>query len=296
MVFSLSSSPVNSQLQSPLFGTLPGEIRNQVFSLALMQHDDEADTYPTDSYWYRPGFSAPQKSNSALLQTCKMAYAEGQKVFLSELEWAFWFGTWDLGGMCGRRHSHCSDRGPEGRSRDQACINFCRSLPPQAVQSLQKYRFFTQMYWLEGGSSLRMLLAQPQFRPTQLTITIRYSDWWNWELDQPLRMREDWLRSFRGNPGLRTLRVEYETLTPKREEMLHIVERNRKWKLPVKREGYDTDIFEGYLVTQGSDLKEWKWRGTSKLGGLTWSHHAEGETVEYVVIMDTWRFSEGGTV
>lgn len=84
--------PSNFQPQSALFGTLPGEIRNEIFTLALIQYEDEKDAYPEDSYWYRPGFRGPQKSSSGLLRTCKLAYAEGQKVWLRELEWAFWFG------------------------------------------------------------------------------------------------------------------------------------------------------------------------------------------------------------
>jgi hypothetical protein len=93
MATTLSFQPTNFQLQSPLFGVLPGEIRNEIFAYALMQYEDDAASYPEDSYWYRPGFSGPRKANSALLQTCKAVYAEGQKVFLRELEWAFWFGT-----------------------------------------------------------------------------------------------------------------------------------------------------------------------------------------------------------
>lgn len=91
MTITIAGTPEDLQLQSPLFGILPGEIRNAIFELALMQQEDEAAKYPEDSYWYRPGFHAPRKSNSALLQTCKIAYIEGQKVFLRELEWAFWF-------------------------------------------------------------------------------------------------------------------------------------------------------------------------------------------------------------
>jgi hypothetical protein len=109
-------------------------------------------------------------------------------------------------------------------------------------------------------------------------------------------MDEGWLRTFRGSPGLRTLRVEYETLTRKKDEMMRIVERNKKWKLPVRREGHAANVFEGYLVAEGTDLKEWKWHGTSKLGGETWDHHAGVETFEYVVVMDTWRFVEGETI
>ena len=88
----LNFIPHNYQTQSPLFGVLPGEIRNQIFALALVQYEDDEAAYPKDSYWYRPGFAGPRKSSSALLRTCKLAYHEGKQVFYSEIEWAFWFG------------------------------------------------------------------------------------------------------------------------------------------------------------------------------------------------------------
>ncbi|KAH7077534.1 hypothetical protein BKA63DRAFT_466730 [Paraphoma chrysanthemicola] len=279
MASTLSFETINFQPQSPLFNVLPGEIRNEIFAYALMQYEDDAAAYPEDSYWYRPGFSGPRKASSALLQTCKAVYAEGQKVFLRELEWAFWF-----------------DRGPDGRSGNSACLKFFNDLTPQAAQSLEKVRFFTQMYWLEGGSNLRRIFKAPQFRPSELTITIRYSDWWYWESNSPLRMNEEWLRAFVGSPGLRTLRVEYETLSWKKAEMMRIVERNKKWKLPVRRDDDDATDWEGFLSAEKSELQEWTWKGTSKLGGQTWSHHGKGEKdemVEYIVVTDTWRFVEG---
>jgi hypothetical protein len=150
------------------------------------------------------------------------------------------------------------------------------------------------MYWLEPGSNLSMLFSLPQFRPTELTITIRYSDWWDWEHNEPLRMQEDWLRLFKGNPGLRVLKVEYETLSWKKAEMMRIVERNKTWKLPVRREGggYWNNMV-GYLSAEDTELKEWTWKGTSKLDGKEWSHHGTDDKVEYVVVTDTWRFVEG---
>jgi hypothetical protein len=90
------SPPSNLQPQSPLFSVIPGEIRNDIFRLALLQDEDKAAAYPENSYWYRPGFTGPLRGNSALLRTCKLAYAEGQKVFLKGLEWAFWFGMLTL--------------------------------------------------------------------------------------------------------------------------------------------------------------------------------------------------------
>ncbi|KAI4915041.1 hypothetical protein J4E90_005078 [Alternaria incomplexa] len=270
--------PSNFQPQSPLFYVIPGEIRNEIFQLALMQDEDSAAAYPEDSYWYRPGFSGPLKGSSALLRTCKLAYAEGQKVFLRELEWAFWF-----------------NRGPDGRTCTPACERFFRDLTPQAVQSLQKVRLFTQMFWLEEGNQLFYILSIPQFRPTQLTITIRYSDWWFWESNSPLSMEEKWLRYFEGNPGLRVLRVEYETLSWKKAEMMRIIERNKKWKLPVRREGgkFQKNELEGYLSAENTELKEWTWKGPSKLDGQSWIHHGTEDKVEYVVVTDTWKFVEG---
>ncbi|EFQ90167.1 hypothetical protein P3342_000553 [Pyrenophora teres f. teres] len=275
MTSSLATPPSNLQLQSPLFGVLPGEIRNTIFELALMSDEDDEGAYPEDSYWYRPGFSGPLKGSSALLRTCRMAYREGQKVFLRELEAAFWF-----------------DRGPEGRSGNSACENFFKDLTPQASQSLQKVRFFTQMYWLEDGYNIYYLLSLPQFRPTQLTITIRYSDWWHWEHDYPLRMEDHWLRFFMGSPGLRVLQVEYETLSWKKEDMMRIIQRNKKWKLPVRSEAesFQTVDMEGHLSAEGTKLKEWKWKGTSKLGGGKWAHHGTADKVEYIVVTDTWKF------
>ncbi|KAF1978366.1 hypothetical protein BU23DRAFT_435969, partial [Bimuria novae-zelandiae CBS 107.79] len=262
-------STPNFQPQSPLFNTLPGEIRNDIFALALIQHEDDEEAYPEDSYWYRPGFRAPRRSSSALLRTCKRAYAEGQKVFLRDLEWAFWF-----------------DRGPAGRSGSAACQSFFNNLTPEAAQRLGKVRFFTQMYWLEGRHNLRALMRLPNFQPHTLTITIRYSDWWFWEDNQPLCMREDCLNNFMGHAGLRELRVEYETLAWKGEEMMKIVQRNKRVKLAL-RGG------EGHLSAEGTQLEEWRWSGTSRLGGQEWRHHGEGSTVEYVVVVDKWVFVEG---
>jgi hypothetical protein len=158
---------------------------------------------------------------------------------------------------------------------------------------LQKVRFFTQMFWLENGYELNALMAMPKFRPTELTITVRYSDWWSWEDNAPLSMDTDWLTEFRGNPGLRKLRVEYETLTWKKDQMMRIIQRNKQLgPLKVMGTSGEADDVEGYLDGRGTALSEWKWVGKSKLDGQTWSHHGPGETVEYVVVTDTWVFVE----
>ncbi|GKT83274.1 hypothetical protein Ct61P_01124 [Colletotrichum tofieldiae] len=181
---SIDITGCNQQLESPLFSVLPGEIRNEIFALALIQYEDFESAYPEDSYWYRPGFKGRGR---AAAPSSRRA-------------------SWH--------------RGPEGRTGNDNCELFFLDLTPQQSRDLQR----------------------PQFRPETLTVTVRYSDWWFWETDEPLRMAEDWLRGFRGPTGLRELRVEYETLAAKRDEMMSIVERNKRWKLAVgkRREGATT--------------------------------------------------------
>lgn len=139
------------------------------------------------------------------------------------------------------------------------------------------------MYWLEDGLELNRILANANFRPSRLTITIRYSDWWWWESNEKLKMREDWLARFDGPPGLRELRVEYETLAWKKAELQAIVARNKKWRLGV-RDG-------GHLSAEDTQLEEWCWTGPSDLGGQTWNHH--GKELKYVVVTDIWKYAEG---
>ena len=100
-------------------------------------------------------------------------------------------------------------------------------------------------------------------------------------------MRMGWLTGFVGSVGLREMRVEYETLVRKREEMMGIVERNKRVEVRLREAG-------GYLSARGTELVEWRWRGTSRLGGRKWQHHGEGDTVEYVVVRDTWKYVETG--
>lgn len=141
------------------------------------------------------------------------------------------------------------------------------------------------MFWLEDGHQLNRIFALTNFRPSKLTITIRYSDWWFWESNARLKMSQKWLANFSGPPGLRELRVEYETLSWKKDSMLAIVTRNKDWRLNV-RDG-------GHLSAKDTQLEEWSWTGPSKLGGETWNHHGEGDSVEYIVVTDTWKYVEG---
>ncbi|KAL9078870.1 MAG: hypothetical protein Q9157_002206 [Trypethelium eluteriae] len=215
----ISATNTLSQSQSPFFTVLPPEIRNEIYSWALLQSEDTSQTYEENSYWSRPGFRSPLKSRSHLLRTCRLIYLEAEAILMQEAEHAFWF-----------------DRGPAERSRIEKCSNFFRALTPKNVQALNSVRFFTQMYWLEGGEDLN--------------------------------------------------------------KMDPIIARNKKFKLPILQEQGQHEVEGGgrrvrrYLSAEDTKLEEWKWKGPSNLGGGQWRHHGDGDTVEYVVVVDRWRFVE----
>ena len=136
----LISSPRNlhPQSQSPFFTVLPPEIRNEIYSWALLQYEDSLQVYKEDSFWSRPGFRAPLKSRSHLLRVCRLAYIEAKTFLTRNAEHAFWF-----------------DRGPPERSEISKCQEFFEKLSAQNVEDLVAVRFFTQMYWLEEGENLQ---------------------------------------------------------------------------------------------------------------------------------------------
>lgn len=201
----------------------------------------------------------------------------------------------------------------------QAPAAFLGSLTPRQARSSQvaHIHLFTPLHWLEDGHHLRRLLAHPALDNRglrTLTLTIRHTDWWWWEAGAAPSMSDAWLRAFVAPPGLRELRVEYETLAcgRRRPHLDAIVARNKRWRLRVRggSRGADNDDDEdpsgasggsgggssrtgGHLSAEHTQLEEWTWRGTSRLGGRTWEHLGEGPTVDYVVVRDTWRYVEG---
>jgi hypothetical protein len=69
-------STANAQSQSPLFSTIPPEIRNCIFSFALQEYVDPERMWDRETYFTRPGFEGEPRIDVALLRTCKAIWAE----------------------------------------------------------------------------------------------------------------------------------------------------------------------------------------------------------------------------
>ena len=152
-VASIDTSIANPQEESPLFARIPGEIRDQIFDLALTAYSGKQEPFAKVSYYYRPGFRyADQKLDTALLRTCRRIYQEARLIPFENYERVEWH-----------------DRGP---SRAEA-TSFARgdALSPW----LTSLHLFTQQFWLESYSwrAQARRIALPQ-NLCHLKITIRH--------------------------------------------------------------------------------------------------------------------------
>ena len=86
------TKPLADQSSSPLFGVLPGEVRDRIFQFALCSYDDTSKLYDVGIAHRRPGYLAPTKSDRALLQTCQQVYNEAWFWPWASATHTFWLG------------------------------------------------------------------------------------------------------------------------------------------------------------------------------------------------------------
>ncbi|KAF2147417.1 uncharacterized protein K452DRAFT_282416 [Aplosporella prunicola CBS 121167] len=256
------SNIANLQRQSPLWSKLPAEIRNEIFRLAVSQHPDHTRPYEENSYHYRPGYTHAPRVCIDLLLTCRLAYWETSPIPLRSATITVWHG-----------------RGP----RPPYAWPFA-ALTAKNAEGLTHVHLFTQLFWLENTESLSGYTRLPTFRPKKLTITIRHSDWWFWESDSPLRIRDGWVAAFRPPPSLTELVMEFETLTRKKNQLDGILQDVVNWRFM----GPDDRVF----VNKPELVKRWNWTGRADLDGVKWQPHYTPanptNTIEYYVVNLTW--------
>lgn len=140
---------------------------------------------------------------------------------------------------------------------------FRRTIHPN--ESLQ---VFAQMYALEWNELTGAVQnASVKTSPRRITITLRYTDWWNWEVDSPLRIEDSWSENFEAPASVEEIVLELETRNGKKPQLDTLISRQvSKWKFRTED--------EEDLVLHGQPKEEF-WVGSSKPGGATYQHHAE---------------------
>ena len=268
-----SNTPPHPQGSSPLFSILPPEICNHTFHLTLLEYDDESFPVPFDSYGYHPGHEYCKKHSLDLLATCKCVYLEVYLIPVTATTHTTWC-TW-------------GEHAPLNRSllapNRFRKMNFEQRAAVKMVQLYAQQCSLEVFDWDQG-----IITKDPKTHVVLLRwliISVRHSDWWEWELDAPLRMDESkygslWCKRFEAFPSLEVFVMELEMLERRKAELDIIAEGVRKWKI---------ELGNGrVLKTDGIALKTCTWNGSTMYCGALPT--PEGATsLPYYVVMITWK-------
>ena len=217
----------NPQSQSPLYTKLPKELRDLIFAFASSQSPDDKYRYDPNAYHYRPDHPARLRTYTSLLQTCRLVWLEANALPMLHAEHAFWF----------QRGPH--DRHPDSgwranvqneRNRYHAFLN---SLSPRNLRNVSRVRLFMQMFQAEQlARSAYIANFFPRevvgrgFRPKRFTVSVRSTDWWNWERGQSLGLPEGWVQSLLDSQflgGVGELAVELECVEDRQGDQLDAI-------------------------------------------------------------------------
>lgn len=272
----LSITPT-SQANSPLFGVLPAEVREQIFSHVLTDYPDPSPErrYESATCYTRPSYFAPRRTDTSLLQTCRAAYAEAWFLPFVLREQVHWLTS--------------SNRAPPEYRGTADLAGRLRRIAAQLGEEkveIVGLRVFAQMVMIEQGG-MRALLATRGLYPRTLTLTIRHTDWWFWENDEPLRFEVGWLRGIRRvlPNSVREVCVELESTMRRRDQVDSIAKQMREKWFFVRADGRVL-----YADDTGAACEVSTWRGSSTWHGKTW-HRDETEpgVIDYHVVSVPFR-------
>ncbi|KAJ9606181.1 hypothetical protein H2200_009142 [Cladophialophora chaetospira] len=265
--------PRQEQLASVFFNLLPGETRDKIFTSALNCYEDPKKLWDVNTPYVRPGYSAAQVADTALLQTCQRIYAEN------------WFRPWVS--AVHTFYLTSQDRRPEDgyvTTIDKFQPRLNRLYVDHGEVEVSHVQVFAQMYALESlNSSLIPILRMENFFPRKLTVSLRHHDWWWWENDQRLQINGAWIRVCQFPDSLKEVCIELESLQRKKNQIDWIAdEMVQSWHL-LRLDGT-------IMSATKEDCKVSAWSGSSTWGGQRWIRDESQPGVnEYYVKTVTWK-------
>ncbi|KAL4878350.1 hypothetical protein BJY04DRAFT_196343 [Aspergillus karnatakaensis] len=309
---SFTSTTITPQSTSPFFATLPPELRHAIYTYVLTPYPnpDPARSYKKETYYHRPGHTAPHITSTSLLLTCKQVYAETWFLPFALAEHIIYLTAQDrapargpttiLGSSsnsrsgfatAGRRgvreeHPRPHQQGPGhpwrfGRDLAES-LELISTVHGEIVET-GNLHVFAQLYILEPGAAFQRVLDTPFLRPRSVTLTIRYTDFWHWEDTRPLWINGKWVKTVVFPESVRVFRVEFEMILRREEEVQILVEQAaEKWVF--RRDDGKT------LTARPDDADRMQWRGSSTLNGKRWVRdEIRPGQLDYVVYSVPWR-------
>lgn len=266
---SFTAESIDPQFESPLFSVLPPEIRTSILEYALKDYEVKTAMYSDKTCYKRPECRGRRRIDTAVLETCKLIYSEAWHLPLATAEHMLYL-TWGS-----RSPPHMYDF----FALQEAIDAVHDSHPNPTIKHVQVY---AQLCVLEDGPGLRPIVNLDHFNPEVITLTIRHTDWWEWENDSPLRVGAKWVNKCRAPTSLKEFRIAFESLERKRDQVDQIATQAiERWEFEKK---------DGVIMSaEGCVPKIMRWSGNSTWGDSRWVRdETKSGQVDYYIATVTW--------
>ncbi|KAH6874638.1 hypothetical protein BKA70DRAFT_1378810 [Coprinopsis sp. MPI-PUGE-AT-0042] len=283
----------DAQSASPLFTIFPPEIRAEIFALALCSFSDTSNPYPFNSYWYRPGYTAPKRTEVSLLLACRRIYEEVRELIWKDGngndEQAFWWGSNDrrpqeYGGWSYEFLRHSLTDVTRRVSNSPFQSNRQLKFTSAHWSRIRSIHIFPQMWAFLSRAFVRTFIQAKGLRPRTVKVTIRYTDWWYWEANYPLQLSSivPERDAYYFPESVDTLIIELESAEHKKTELEDMVKEVLHDKEVWRWKRLDDEYLE---LDEGMGVKEWEWMGTTRFKDqpVRLPHHPEGDAMKYIV-------------
>lgn len=258
------------QLESIIFNKIPGEIRDLIFYYALCDYEDKSSLYDENTCYRRPGYFAPRRTDTALLRTCQRVYRETWFLPLTTREHTL-FLAWP---------SRCPVRVTEAKELQKA-LSLINTIHGRT--EIDHIRVFPQLCRLEPGDDLQAINDMPHFYPRRFTITVRHTDWWSWESDEPISIGGRFVDICRFPESVRELHLELESLERRKDQINSIANQMiSKWQFQ-RKDGVRLSAKDSAVTTM-------RWSGSSTWNDVRWVRdETRPDTLDYYVAAVTFK-------
>ncbi|KAJ3546751.1 hypothetical protein NM208_g1855 [Fusarium decemcellulare] len=257
------AKPANLQGDSPLFKDLPGEIRSQIFALALTDYPDPAPDRSTTTPPVTRGRLTLRRARLTL-SCCVPVEPSIENADRAPPEYDVWDGPQQL--------ANTVERAAKQQGRQDIEID--------------SIRVFAQMWRLESGDLANMMSTR-HLHPRKLTLTIRHADWWYWENDEPLRFEGNWIQDFclELPSSLQQICIELESLERKKEQVDKIADQMvQRWFF----KNLDGVVFLADTTPAAREVT--RWSGSSTWHRQRWVRdETEPGRIDYYVVAITFK-------
>lgn len=154
-----------------------------------------------------------------------------------------------------------------------------------------RVQVFSQMCAIGSGFN-DISRFRPQVKPKEITLTLRYTDWWFWEDNMriyPIEGTEFFdMQAVKLPLSVERMVVEFENIEKNRNQLEGVIDElfadRDRW---IWKRGDGTRLLiKG--ESQKDSVKEWNWLGPTKFEGQSFDHHGEGDSMKMIVKVVEW--------